>query len=140
MELNYPEYKKTGMSYQVTVIELVDFCHNKFLEYINLTQTIGDQPSKSPFSDPIIYTTKDGKLVQVPKEIQEHALNLFMKKTRESQENRENHDNQEIIQENHDNRDNHEIKLEIKQENNYEMFYLVLFSIIIFYLLVNNKK
>ena len=71
-------YKETGKQVQVPVHEMVDHVKQKLLEFDQLK--IGTQvtPQFSPYKDPINYTTSEGKLIQIPKYIQEQACAQYL--------------------------------------------------------------
>lgn len=71
------DYEMTGKSYPVSVDELLEHCKGKFMEYDQLVKGTGAQPQKSPYTDPIVYTTQEGKLVQVPLDIQKQAVTEY---------------------------------------------------------------
>jgi hypothetical protein len=71
------EFEKTGKTYPVTIDELVAHTKTKLAEYDELVKRTGAFPVKSPYTDPIIYTTSEGKLVQVPDYIQQEAITEY---------------------------------------------------------------
>lgn len=75
------EYKPTGKEIPLNVNVLVNHVHNKLDEYMYLKETTQAEPPNNPFSQPVIFTTDDGKLVQVPVEIQKQAIASWKQKS-----------------------------------------------------------
>lgn len=69
------QYKKTGNDVQVSKQELEIFIRNKIDEYNKL-----DDKSKStcanPYVDTLFYKTSNGKMIEIPKDIQNEVLSL----------------------------------------------------------------
>lgn len=57
----------------VPVPEFIQYVHSQLREYDNAPV----KPQQSPYSDPIYYTTSEGKTVMVPKYIQTQAINTW---------------------------------------------------------------
>ena len=79
-------YQDTGNKIPVPVQELTAYVQKKLAEYdqLNLLQIsphgsidslLNDKPN--PYNDTIIYMTKDGRLIKVPKDIQNIAIDLW---------------------------------------------------------------
>ncbi len=68
------QYQQTGKSIPIQVPELISFVHNKLDQYVALTNATQMKPDFDPFSDPLIFTTQEGKLIQIPKDIQKQAV------------------------------------------------------------------
>lgn len=66
-------FQETGNKIPISFNELMDYAHMKFSEY-NKTKT-----GPNPFTNPIIYTTKDGKTIMIPTDIQNQAIQLWKK-------------------------------------------------------------
>lgn len=76
MDLN-TEYKETGNKVPLPLDELLNYAQEKLHEYDRMVEATQSKPSNSPYNDPIIYITKEGKLVQIPKYIQQQAIELW---------------------------------------------------------------
>jgi hypothetical protein len=74
-------YKETGNKIPISVPELIDFAHQKLAEYDSAVSTNKSISFQNPYSEPIIYPTKDGKTIMVPNEIQKQAIDLWYNKT-----------------------------------------------------------
>lgn len=72
--MDQSDYKQTGKSIPIKIPELTSFVHNKLDEYMYLTSSLQMQPKFNPFKQPIIYSTSEGKLVQVPDNIKKDAI------------------------------------------------------------------
>jgi len=68
----------TGNNISIPEEELISFVHFSLARYEELVDASGSDPSYSPYSQPIIYTTQDGKQVQIPEEIQQNAIQIWM--------------------------------------------------------------
>lgn len=68
------QYQKTGNDIPLPVDTLVNFVMEKCKEYDTLVDATGTQPTQSPYTDPVIFTTDEGKTVQVPQYIQQQAI------------------------------------------------------------------
>lgn len=75
------EYKKTGKEIPLNVNTLISFVHNKLDEYAFLKESTQTEPSNNPFTQPVIFTTDEGKLVQVPVEIQKQAISSWKQRS-----------------------------------------------------------
>src|SRR5689334_21468905 len=62
-------YKQTGNKVPVTREELINYTHKQIHAY-----DVGKLKDMNPYTEPIIYVTKDGKMIQVPQEIQKEAV------------------------------------------------------------------
>ncbi len=71
------EYKETGNKVPLPMDELLNFAQEKLQEFDKLVEATQTRPTNSPYTNPIIYTTKEGKLVQIPEYIQQQAINLW---------------------------------------------------------------
>lgn len=77
------EYQFTGKQIPLKVNELVAFVHQKLEQYDNLVKETKSVPFYSPYAHPIIYTTPEGKTVQIPKEIQQQAIDQWTSATKQ---------------------------------------------------------
>lgn len=68
------DYRMTGKEIPLNVNSLIAHVHNKLDEYAFLKESTGTEPGSNPFTQPVIFTTDEGKLVQVPAEIQKQAI------------------------------------------------------------------
>ena len=71
------EYKETGNKVPLPMDELINFAQEKLQDFDRLVEATQSRPKRSPYNSPIIYTTKEGKLVQIPEYIQQQAINLW---------------------------------------------------------------
>ena len=71
------EYKETGNKVPLPMDELINFAQEKLQDFDRLVEATQSRPERSPYNSPIIYTTKEGKLVQIPEYIQQQAVNLW---------------------------------------------------------------
>lgn len=62
-------YKQTGNKIPVTKDELINYTHNQLQSFDS-----GKLKDMNPYNQPIIYITKDGKMIQVPEELQQEAI------------------------------------------------------------------
>ncbi|ARF11545.1 hypothetical protein Klosneuvirus_1_402 [Klosneuvirus KNV1] len=62
-------YKQTGNKIPVTKDELINYIHEQLTFY-----DVGKLKDMNPYTQPIIYITKEGKMIQVPQEIQQEAV------------------------------------------------------------------
>jgi hypothetical protein len=75
------EYKMTGKEIPLNVNILVKHIHNKLDEYAFLKESTQTEPGSNPFTQPVIFTTDEGKLVQVPAEIQKQAISTWKQRS-----------------------------------------------------------
>jgi len=71
------DFENTGNQIPLKVDELVNFVHERLNQYDNLVETTQGQPTYSPYREPIIYTSPEGKMVQIPKEVQKKAIDSW---------------------------------------------------------------
>ena len=69
-------YKLTGKNIPISVEDMMNSVINKLETYDKLQET-GAMTDSSPYDDTIIYATKSGKYVKVPKEIQLNAIKVW---------------------------------------------------------------
>ena len=62
-------YKQTGNKIPVTKDELINYIHEQLTFY-----DVCKLKDMNPYTQPIIYITKEGKMIQVPQEIQQEAV------------------------------------------------------------------
>ena len=141
------EYQPTGNNINLRMDELVDFVLEKLEQYeyiVKATQTV---PSFSPYKDPIIYTTKEGKTVQIPEYVHQEAIKIWNQKKNKSI----NEDSVQDIQElpiyesgdNYKNQLNYKRKKEIgieENDSNFRYFILILLFVGILVYFYNKKK
>jgi len=65
-------YKQTGNKVPVTKDELINYTHNQLQLH-----DAGKLKDMNPYTQPIIYITKEGKMIQVPQEIQQEAISSW---------------------------------------------------------------
>lgn len=76
-------YQTTGKNININVDDALKFVINKLQEY----DSLGKKNSYSPYKHPIIYATPEGKLVQIPKQIQLQAIKLWVNHKNRQMEN-----------------------------------------------------
>jgi hypothetical protein len=74
MNHNNMKYQETGNRVPVSVEELVKYIQSKLYAFDELLEVTRKPPSYNPYKEPIYYTTKAGKTIMIPKEIQEKAI------------------------------------------------------------------
>lgn len=75
---HYPDdFVPTGNNVPVSAEDLVKYVHMELDRYDNLVQMAGSVPQYSPYTHPIIFTTEDGKQVQIPENIQQEAVKVW---------------------------------------------------------------
>jgi hypothetical protein len=79
MDVADVEYQKTGNNIQIPYNEMYNFVIQKLDEYDRLAEATQVEPPNSPFKNPIIYTTVDGKTVQIPMDIHAKASQAYLK-------------------------------------------------------------
>lgn len=72
------EYKKTGKNINIPVDEALTFTKNKLYEYDELIKATQAKPDYSPYEQPIYFTTSEGKMVQIPENIQKEGIKLHL--------------------------------------------------------------
>ncbi len=82
-------YQETGNSIPLKIPELINFVHNKLDEYIHLQSATQMEPPTNPFTDPVIFTTAEGKLAQVPADIQKKAISTWQNQQQQQQQQKE---------------------------------------------------
>lgn len=71
--MDYRKFEKTGTDIPVMEEELIAYIQQKCYNYHDIPE---GPDTLNPFKDPIIYKTGDGKLIQIPKHIQEKAISM----------------------------------------------------------------
>ncbi len=64
-------FKETGNKIPISADELINYMHIQFSAYDKT------KSGSNPYTDIVIYTTKDGKTIIIPKEIQQQAIENF---------------------------------------------------------------
>lgn len=72
MDIN--QYEETGKRIPVSTEELVAFSYQKLEDYDRAIKSIGSKPNYNPYIEPILFTTKQGKLIKVPMDIQQKVV------------------------------------------------------------------
>ncbi len=78
-------YKKTGRDIHCSTQEMIDAVHDQIRHYDKLVDMTQATPSNNPYSDPIIHQRTDGTMVEIPKDVQNHAIMLWNQKKDQSQ-------------------------------------------------------
>lgn len=86
------QYQQTGKKIPLKMDELMNFVVQKLEQFDYVVKGIGSVPDFNPYEDPIIYTTQEGKTVQVPKEIQRQAVINWNNRVQDNQEDPNNLD------------------------------------------------
>jgi len=139
------EYQKTGNHIPIPVDKLTNAVYEKLSEYDNLVNSLGMKPTQSPYKDQIIYTTDEGKLIQIPKYIQEQAVFKWNKKNGNTDQipKQLNTYNANTHNTNTNNTNTHN-KLEdnviIKENNNIMIYIFLLVGALLIMLYLYNKK
>jgi hypothetical protein len=68
-------YQQTGNKVPIPITEFTNYINEQLLQYDKLKEATKTEPEYNPYVQPIIYHTKNGKTVQIPKEIQMKAIN-----------------------------------------------------------------
>ena len=77
-------YKKTGNKVPIKIDELMNQVYDKLDQHDRLVAATGATPDYSPYKDPIVYTTQDGRTVQIPDEIQRQAIKDWIERPQTS--------------------------------------------------------
>lgn len=73
------DFENTGNQIPLKVDELINFVHQRLEQYDNLIETTQGQPTYSPYKDKIIYTSPEGRMVQIPQDVQKKAIDSWKK-------------------------------------------------------------
>lgn len=92
-------YTKTGNSIPININEATIYIEQKLEEY----EMLPNKEQNYPFNKAIIYKTSDGKLVEIPKEIQDKIINEWYKKKGNNTINGINYTEHEYTDINYDN-------------------------------------
>ena len=71
----------TGNKIPVTSQELIMYCQHKLAEFDESVSSNKTIPLINPYTDKIVYVTKEGKTIMIPQEIQKQAVNFWYEKT-----------------------------------------------------------
>jgi len=77
--MNSNGFKETGNKIPIPIDEFTNHVKSELLKYDKLKNATETNPSYNPYLEPIIYTTSQGKLVQVPEEIKKNAIDDWLK-------------------------------------------------------------
>lgn len=69
--------QETGFNVVVSVKELITAVHEQLDKYHQLLQATGVPPVYNPYQSPVYYTDMQGKVVKVPPEIHQRAINSW---------------------------------------------------------------
>ncbi len=144
------EYQPTGNNINLRMDELVEFVLEKIQQYEYMVKATETVPSFSPFKDPIIFTTQEGKTVQIPEYVQKEAIKIWnQRKSKANNQEESVEDIQELpIYESDDNeydqkdyKKNKKIDYEKEgEDSNFKYFILMLVFIGILFYFYNKKK
>lgn len=71
------DYRTTNRQFPVNVNELIKSVNSQLAEFDHLTRATGQEPDYNPYQRPVFHTTQEGRLVQVPYEIQQRAIHAW---------------------------------------------------------------
>lgn len=74
-------FQETGNKIPITSQELIHHCQKKLAEFDEMISADKTIPPNNPYTDKIIYVTKDGKTIMIPETIQKQAINIWYDKT-----------------------------------------------------------
>jgi hypothetical protein len=75
-----PDYKQTGNKIPLSVDELASHVKQQLYQYDRLKDITQSEPGFNPYKNPVIYTTEEGKTVQIPAELQGQAIQQWKSK------------------------------------------------------------
>ena len=78
INLSPNKFTKTGRGIEVPFSDMYNYVIEKLAEYDNLLATTQNEPSTSPYNQPVIYITNTGKTVQVPVQVQAQAVQVWL--------------------------------------------------------------
>ena len=85
---NPDEFEQTGNQVPIRIDELIACVHERLEQYDKLTEATQATPSYSPYLHPIIYTTNEGKTIQIPPDVQKKAIDQWKEvKKQQTQQN-----------------------------------------------------
>jgi hypothetical protein len=67
-------FKKTGNMINLSYDELAGYVQTKLKDYDRVEAMTDVPPAESPYKNPIVYVTKEGKYVQVPEFVQRKVI------------------------------------------------------------------
>ncbi len=68
----------TGNNIPVNINQLVDHVHQELERHDDLVRMTNNEPNYSPYTNPILFTTGEGQQVQVPQDIQQQAIKMWV--------------------------------------------------------------
>jgi len=77
-------YRHTGTSYPINPDILQEYVTQQLAIYDQGTKD-GNPDDFSPYRDPILYQTEDGKVVQIPQDVQVKAINEWLQQKQQLQ-------------------------------------------------------
>ena len=78
-------FQETGNQIPIPIDEMIEFVHHKLDEFNYIVKATHNKPTQTPFYNDIIYPTADGKLVKIPKFIQDQAIKLWFEKNQKGE-------------------------------------------------------
>ena len=131
------KYQETGTKIPIKKNELMELVFQELEAYEDYVKRNNgkEEISNSPFNNQILLTTSEGKTIQVPIEIQEEAINIYLQQREKEQENNENSENDEYNENNYDMK-----QIEVEQDNT--LYYILVAIVIIFigFILISNNN
>lgn len=131
------KYQETGTKIPIKKNELMELVFQELEAYEDYVKRNNgnEEISNSPFNNQILLTTSEGKTIQVPIEIQEEAINIYLQQREKEQENNENSENDEYDENNYDMK-----QIEVEQDNT--LYYILVAIVIIFigFILISNNN
>jgi hypothetical protein len=71
---NHMDYTKTGNKIPIKMDELYYYVLRLLDSYTQLYNATGNPPKNNPFADVLYYSTEEGKIIEIPKDIQKKAI------------------------------------------------------------------
>ena len=138
--VNTKKYQETGNKIPIALTEFINYVQQILNEYDELLKATGTSPDFNPYTETLIYKTKDGKIVQIPEEIKKIAIND--RKKNEACENgicSIKNKKIDLVNEIEDKGTTPPEIVIIKEKNN-KIYYLILIIIILAFIYYINKK
>lgn len=125
------QYRKTGNTHHIPLPDMIEHVVMKINQFNEIKEATGGVPPQNPFSDPIVFTTKDGRTVQIPEQVQQQAVQEYHKMIIGD------HDEVDEIEEEYI----EEPKLVVvEQDNTYMWMAIIILSLILLYFIYLQSK
>jgi hypothetical protein len=73
------QYRKTGNVHHIPLPEMIDHVILKINQFNEIKEATGGTPPQNPFTDALVFTTNDGRTVQIPEQVQKQAIEHYNK-------------------------------------------------------------